>query len=257
MDLTKSSMISEINRCILATNIFEYDISNANACALKLLKGDDLYNELIALPKEERVIRVGNMMKEDKLLFNQIESLIIQFRNQFIEINKIKKDNIIEITRDSVMIKNTVPTITTLPDYPFVNFSTKGEEYSSYIYIDHQKRILYDSMRGKIRIKGINQEVVNNSKFVKKILKPSLKALEDKITIGFFVSYKAFLNIKNIYLNSEDYDIYRDLTNNNQLLYQKYDSEIYSDILIEGEENNIIKSANYINFILPLIKIIL
>lgn len=250
-----SNYISEINRCILSSNIFEYDIESANACALKIIKGDHIYNELIQLPKNERVIKVGYMMKNDKDLFKKIENLLIKWRNEFIEINKIKKENIIELTRDSVLFKNSIPRITQIPDAPFVNFRTKGEEYSSYIYLKDNLRLLFDGLRKKIRIKGIDEKYVSESLFVKKSLIPTIQALEDSISIGYLKSYAGLKSIRINYLLSKDPNIYRELLNQNQILYKYNDEEIYSDSLIQDNEINIDKGSNYIHFLLPLFRL--
>lgn len=257
MNLEKSFDISQINRCILASNVSEYDISKANACALKFLKGDHIYNELISIPKEERVIRVGKMMKVEPDLYNKIERLLINWRNEFININNIKKENIIEITRDSVMIKNVIPSVTSLHN-GIIEFQTKGEEYSSYIYIDEQKRILFDGLRKKIRIKGIDNKYTLESKFVKKCLIPLLQALEEFSSIGFHNAFRKLQTIKVSYINSDDYEIYRELNNKNLFTYRLPDTKdavVCMDDFITDQIALIDKSSNYLNFILPLMQL--
>lgn len=253
MNIEKANNISELNRCILSSNIFEYDIESANACALKVLMGDQIYFDLIKKTKEERVITVGNMMKENPKLYNQVENILINWRNKFIEINKIRKENIIETTRDSVLVKNTIPNHTNLPSFEFVNFRTKGEEYSSYIYLTPQLRLLYDNLRKKIKIKGIKDEYVNNSKFVKKILLPLFQALEQSISVGYTTAFIALKRCRENYLLSTDMDIYRELLNKNLLVYNKFDSIFESEHILPNENENIDKSSNYMNFVLPLL----
>lgn len=251
MILERSNNISELNKCVLSSNIFEYDIESANACALKLLKGEQLYLDLINLPKEERVIRVGNMMKSEPRLYNQVENILINWRNEFIHINKIKKENIIETTRDSVLVKNTIPTQTKLQGY--VNFRTKGEEYSSYIFLTPQLRLLYDNLRRKIKIKGVKDEYVDNSKFVKKILVPIFQALEQSISVGYITSFAALKRCRENYLLATDMEIYRELLNKNRIVYNKFDNVIESDNVLPNEDESIDKSSNYLNFVFPLL----
>ena len=253
--LERTNIQNELNSCILSSNIFEYDMRHANANAIKILKGDDLYNSLLKMPKDERNIKVGLMIKDDKKFGSAIENYILQWRNEFIELNNIKKENIIELTKDSVLIKNTVPKITRIPKYEHVEFVTKNQEYSSYIRINNNLRILYDGLKKKIKIKGIKDEIVDQSLFVKKILVPLLQALENSISIGYLKCYKGMQSCRINYINSQDMNIYRELLNNNQLLYKKYDNEIYSDNIIDGEDNFIDKGSNYINFMLPLFKL--
>lgn len=253
MNYDKSNNISELNRCVLSSNIFEYDIETANACALKVIMGDQIYLDLIKKTKEDRVITVGNMMRENPRLYNQVENILINWRNEFIEINKIKRENIIETTRDSVLIKNSIPNITKLPDKEFVNFRTKGEEYSSYIYLTPQLRLLYDNLRKKVKIKGVKDEFVNNSKFVKKILIPIFQALEQSISVGYTTSFLALKRCRENYLISTDMDIYRELLNKNLLVYNKFDSIFESEHILPNEDENIDKSSNYVHFVFPLL----
>ena len=255
MVLERTQVLNEINTCILSSNIFEYDMRHANANAIKVLKGDDLYNQLLKMPKEDRNIRVGLMMKEDKKLMNDIDKLILSWRNQFIELNNIKKENIIELTKDSVLVKNIVPKISIIPDQKHVEFVTKNQEYSSYIRINNKLRILYDGMKKKIKIKGINDEYVDTSLFVKKILIPLLQALENSISIGYMKCFKGMQSCRINYINAQDINIYRELLNKNQILYKKYENEVYSDNIIPGEDDFIDKGSNYINFLLPLFKL--
>lgn len=253
MNFEKANNISEINKCILSSNIFEYDIESANACALKMIMGDQIYLDLIKRTKEDRVITVGNMMRENPRLYNQVENILLNWRNEFIEINKIGKENIIETTRDSVLIKNTIPHITKLPNREFVNFRTKGEEYSSYIYLTPQLRLLYDNLRKKVKIKGVKDEFVDDSKFVKKILIPIFQALEQSISVGYITSFIALKRCRENYLLSSDINVYRELLNKNLLTYNKFDSVFESEHILPNEDENIDKSSNYINFIFPLL----
>lgn len=258
MLLEKSSELNDTNRCILSSNIFEYDMAHAAASVIKIIKGDELYNRLLKMPKEERNIQIGLMIRDDKSLGNYIEKQLILWRNEFISLNNIKKENIIETTKDSVLFKNVIPKILKLPQREWVEFRIKDkDEYSSYIRIDDRLRILYDGLKKYIKIKGIKDETVNKSLFVKKILIPLVQALENNVSLGYIKSYKNIQICRINYINSNDVDIYRELLHNNQLLYKKYNNEVYSDNVIDGEEEFIDKGSNYVNIMMPLFKIII
>lgn len=258
MILEKSSGLNDVNRCVLSSNIFEYDMAHAAPNVIKIIKGDELYNKLLSMPKEERNIQIGLMVRDDKSLGNYIEKQLILWRNEFIELNNIKKENIIEITKDSVLFKNIIPKILKLPQREWVEFRIKDrDEYSSYIRLNDRFRILYDGLKKHIKIKGIKDEYVNTSQFVKKILIPLVQALESSTSLGYIKSYKNIQMCRINYISSTDMEIYRELLHNNQILYKKFNSEIYSDNVLDGEDEYIDKGSNYLNIIMPLFRIII
>ena len=178
MILEKSSGLNDLNECVLSSNIFEYDMAHAAPNVIKILKGDEIYNKLLNMPKEERNIKIGLMVRDDKSLGNYIEKQLILWRNEFISLNNIKKENIIEITKDSILFKNVIPKVLKLPQREWVEFRIKDrDEYSSYIRVNDRFRILYDGLKKHIKIKGVKDEYVNSSQFVKKILIPLVQAL--------------------------------------------------------------------------------
>lgn len=257
MILEKSFGLNDTNECVLSSNIFEYDMAHAAPNVIKILKGDELYNKLLKMPKEERNIQIGLMVRDDKSLGNYIEKQLILWRNEFITLNNIKKENIIEITKDSVLFKNVIPKILKLPQREWVEFRIKDrDEYSSYIRINDRFRILYDGLKKHIKIKGVKDEYVNNSQFVKKILIPIVQALENNVSIGYTKSYKNVQICRINYINSTDMNIYRELLHNNQLLYKKFDNEVYSDNILDGEDEYLDRGSNYLNIMMPLFKII-
>ena len=48
-------------------------------------------------------------------------------------------------------------------------------------------------------------------------------------------------------------DIYRELLNKNLLVYNKFESVFESEHILPNENENIDKSSNYMNFVLPLL----
>lgn len=268
-ELQKQININPTKKHIMGSMIQEFDIESAHAAALYFIKGETLYNELKSMEKLPRNIRIGNMIKNDRTLSDKINELILKWTNQFIRANNIKANQFLESTRDSIMIWNKIPK-NTIFENGIVNFRNKEGEYTSYHRLHNRYTILYDSGGGisekRIRIKGINDDYTQSSKFVKNHLMKVLYALELSIVQGKNAAVKKLkLERTNIIKakNGKDEDtlcIFRELSNKNLYSYlnqtDKKVETIQSDILLGDNELILDTSKNYVEFIIPLIKTI-
>lgn len=267
--LDKQINYNPLKKHVISGIISEYDIASAHPSALYFIKGKTLYDELMSMPKETRNIRIGNMIKSDKELNGKIAKLILDWTNLFIKANSIKASQFLESTKDSIMIYNKVPKFLEF-EKGVVKFRNKEGEFSSYHRIGNKYTILFDqNMNGKrIRIKGISDEYVQSSSFVKKNLFKVLSAIELSVTKGKIYSIKNLQNERRNLIKSkegkteEELSIFRKLIHKNQYEYllQVSDSKIdiiHSDVLIEDEDYILNTHSNYSEFILPLIKCVL
>lgn len=247
---------NDLNNCILNSNISEYDIKHAALSGIKFLYGEDSveYNNLKNLPKEEYTVKIGLMMRSNKDLSKKMDELMIQWLNEFVDINNIKKNEFIENTRDSVLIWNKIPTKLKFKHCEFVN---KEGLFSTFLRINNRYKILYDSLRSIIVLKGINKDIVSKSDFVHKTLKNSILSLEKRITHGYKASFQSLQNDKYNYLNSNNFNVYRELLNENQFSYiNTVDNNVYySDVLIKDKNMVLSKISNYNEFLLPIIRL--
>ena len=137
----------------------------------------------------------------------------------------------------------------------YLRFVNKEGEYTSYIRIDNLE-VLFDSMSGNLRIKGIDEECVKANQPFIRLFKQMLMILESSKTIPMPVCMRKIQQIREKYLNSKDPRMYACLTRNNMYEYiidgEKVESEAY---LEEKPEIQLIKHSNYINLIMPLIRI--
>lgn len=268
-ELKKQININPAKKHIMGSMIQEFDIESAHAAALYFIKGEGLYNELKSMEKLPRNIRIGNMIKNDNTLSDKINELILNWTNKFIKANNIKANQFLESTRDSIMIWNKIPKHTVFEN-GIVNFRNKDGEFTSYHRLHNRYTILYDSGGGisekRIRIKGINDEYTQKSKFVKNHLMKVLYALELSIVQGKNAAVKKLkLERSNIIKaknnkDEESLSIFRELSNKNLYSYlnqiDKKIEIIQSDVLLDNDELVLDTSKNYIEFIIPLIKTI-
>jgi DNA polymerase III epsilon subunit-like protein len=228
--------------------IEEYDIQGAHLQAMQIID-TNIYNELKLLDKTSRNIEIGKMQINNQKLVKQLQELLFIFKKEFIIQNNILLTNLVETTKDSLVLVNKIPQKTNINIEGInIQFICKGK-YSSYYKIDN-KSLFYDSLTNNIRIKGVNEDIVNNSIFISKYLKSLLLILERNINnqqIDILHKLKGF---RQRYINPDDYNIWRSLDNKNMFLYNINNNIIESELFISLE--NIISSNNYKNYVMPI-----
>lgn len=256
MELTKLLYENPHITNVINKTIVEYDIASAATTAIRYIYGEAVYNDLMKLDKKERNIKTGMMQRSDPELWPKIEKITLSWFNMFIEANKIDEKNIIETTRDSIVIVDKIPTVTSF-DNGIINFRNKDGVYTSY-YRVNDKKIFFDSMNNEILIKGINKEYVSNSLFVKKIIIPLLTLIEKDYIGGPSKLLTCFSLYKHKYLEYNDTAIYRSLTNRNLFRYLDKNNEIIeSEVELNDDSLQLLTYENYIDYILPLIRMII
>lgn len=229
--------------------ITEWDISSAGLSVIKykkLLPKDEI-DKLSNMTKKMRTIREGLFQKENPLLAEKIVTTLEDIREVFVSANDISEDNVLSIKKDALFIINKNPSYTKIFD-EFL-FREKGK-YTSFVLLN--KAELYLKTDGSLDVKGIPSESVEcQEKFILKdiahILKMAEKVNQEQL-------YTILKNYRNKYLNRElPVETYRELDSGLYRINSVYMSkEIDKDLL-----NDIDITQNYMNYILPLIKILL
>lgn len=137
--------------------IIEYDIRSANTTMLRRarkVKERDL-KALEALPKHQREVIVGNMIKQDKEIGKTIRKGIIQAKRMLFEANNIQSDEVQAIRNDAVFIIGRRLKATTFGSIEFVQ---KGV-YSMYMKVEGI-HFYYDKANQTVDVKGIKDEIV-------------------------------------------------------------------------------------------------
>lgn len=247
---------NNITSNIVGSTITEYDLKSAHSTALYYIKGQSLYEELNLLPKKERNITIGCMIRDDKNLRKEIDELVLSWFNLFLDSNKISKTNFLATTPDSLLIKNQLATNTSFEN-GMVQFRNKEEiSYSSLFIINKQKFILFDRMSKRIRIKGLSiEEETNKYAFVQTFLKKLCCILDDSLALGRINCLRKLKQLRISYLENSNKEIYRSIDDGNNFKYDLKGDIVLSDVYLkETEDCKLIISDNYINYILPLIQ---
>lgn len=116
--------------------IYEYDMEQSNISLMALLGMIETltYEELKDSPKNIRNVLIGKLSKEIPDFWMQLNTKRDELVKDFISINKVPKNNIIEIVNDAVWIYNFRPNKTKIND--FILFRNKGT-YSSILQINN------------------------------------------------------------------------------------------------------------------------
>lgn len=152
---------------VIKDTIIEYDIQQAGSNALYALGYIDFeeYNNLIQLPKKNRIIQTGLIVKNiqeeknDNSVYLSIEEFFNNCVNKIIEKNNINPTRIMEINHDAVWIFGAVleKKLINKEDIPMVNnvlitFVKKRVFTSMFIY--NNIKIYVDSVNKTITARG-------------------------------------------------------------------------------------------------------
>ncbi len=256
MKLEKLLFANPILKSAVNTTIAEYDIVAAGATAIRFIKGEKVYHDLMGVSKEERNVLIGKMQQSDPTLWPEIEKLTLMWFNEFLDTNKIELHNFVETTRDSITVFGKIPQKTSFFDDKVV-FRVKENEgpYSSFFRING-KLVLYDSMKNDIRIKGVTKVYVDKSEFVESYLKPLLGSLENAHSEGTTQLLKVLKKYRNKYINSNNPEIFKEVCHQNQFKHIYDDKEIvYADSILD--ETKLDKSSNFIEFFMEIMRSIM
>lgn len=148
---------------IVATNIYEYDIKKANISILLHEGAIDKseYNRLYDLPKLQRQIEIGYMIRNNPEIDSILSNGIKEMKKRFFESNNIEDHSIVSIKNDAVFIMNDKPAVTVFDNVEFVLKNT----YSSFYRLNKNIEIYFRSDRinntMQFDVKGINDEILS------------------------------------------------------------------------------------------------
>ena len=146
---------------IVSSLITEYDMSKGNISILRYMNliDDNLYWELYNAPKQERVVRIGLMLRENKELNKAINDGFIEAKRLLFESNRIQDREVQAIRNDAVYLINRKLNYTQFGPITFMEkniyneyFKIAKKEY--YYYFDPITQF------EKLDIKGINDAVL-------------------------------------------------------------------------------------------------
>lgn len=153
---------------LINSDIKYYDISKANISILydKGVLNEDQYNRLYKLPKLQREIEVGLLMRDNTEIKDILKNGFIEYRRLLFEENNIEYDSVLSIKKDAVYVINR-----TLHNTKFntVEFKLGGTYTSFYRVADLE--IYYNSNFNYMDVKGINDNILHlHDSYFKEIL---------------------------------------------------------------------------------------
>lgn len=153
---------------LINTDVKYYDISKANISILydKGLLTYDGYNRLFNLPKIQREIEVGIMMRDRPEIKEALKDGFVEARKMLFDTNSIEDKSVLSIKKDAVYVINR-----TLMNTHFGNviFALGGTYTSFYKLMDLE--IYYNANYDNMDVKGINDNIIAlHDNFFKEIL---------------------------------------------------------------------------------------
>lgn len=147
---------------VISGIITEYDISKANANIL-LSMGiitKELRDYYIALPREQRQIYLGILIRDNKDANRALKEGFIKYRKAFFEANNISDNEVVNIRKDAIYLLNKRASVTVFDQY--IEFKASNE-YTSYYNISKSLQIFYlhdiVNRREIMDLKGISDDM--------------------------------------------------------------------------------------------------
>ena len=152
---------------IIKNSICEYDIKNAGVTILYqkgiLTKKEYLY--YINLDKNTRVIKTGNLLKDNPSYYDIQINGFKEYMKLFCKANKIKKYSIFEVAKDALWIIGRQPQILKFDNVLFV----KKREFTS--FFKFRKIIFYvNSRTDEVEVRGTNPKDMAFLNIIKELL---------------------------------------------------------------------------------------
>jgi len=227
--------------------ITEYDIKSAGFTTIKVKKllPEDVISDLEKLSKDQRSIYIGKQILKHPKIGEELINTLIDVRKDFVVLNDINEEDVLSIKRDALFIIKKVPNHFKVGEF---EFRPKGS-YSSYCYLNG-KEFYYSSKLDLLDIKGLSEDVREKQKDyllkdIRKIIGMGEKLSSDQMFL-FLKQYRSK------YLNGKlDKETYRDLETGMYSVngYQMID--ISEDMIKDVDI-----SQNYINYLVPLFKLL-
>lgn len=244
--------------------ITEYDIRQGNVSVMKTfqLAPDDTIKELMSLPKDERNVRVGLLMREDKSFSKALEKGFDDVVKQFIENNGLDlEEDVLAIRRDAVFVINRDIPQPNVGEY--VTFRPKGV-YHSYLQLNTKLEFFFagdelPEVKGFVQAKNDINNALEKLKpgmfsFLKEFIDVCRMSNMNRRTI-----YKWLKDFCKYYKEKAlDLEYYREFTREALFRIKGLgDDDTMTELVTDDLLDNLDISYNYLHIIIPLLQIII
>lgn len=229
--------------------IYEYDMSSGG---FNILRSKKVFNEdeeelLLKMDKLDRNVYIGKKLRKQKglseLLINGFKECMIEF----CKLNNIEDSMILSIKKDALFVINHKCTNLKLNEY--ITFK-EANKYTTYMYVN-EIEFYYNTH--KLDVKGLSDEVINNNEFYN-VIKKIMQLLDKNNDMYLF---KYLKKLQRDYLDLElDKGYYKEFNINNTYRLNLLNNKFYYDEIDEDMIYHIDIRYNYMNYILPIIQML-
>jgi hypothetical protein len=247
---------------LINSQITEYDIKSGNTSIMHTyhLMPEETIRELEALEKDQRLIRVGLLMRENKEFSKALEASFNDAVNRFIDANDLDRDvDILAIRRDAVFVVNRPIRQTQFGEH--LKFRPKNE-YHAALQIGPRLEF-YFKRNGQIDIKNFVQEDKDFGHALVKLKPGMLSFLQEFVDVAEGSNMdlrKVYAWIKEFakYYKERELDVeyYREFTREALFRVNGFDGPTMMDIVPDDMIDDVDITFNYRNIIIPLLQII-
>ena len=232
------------------SSIIEYDIRHANINVSKYYKlFDDIayLDRLDAMPKKDREVKFGLLLRETTGYSKALEEAFNNIVKEFMEANNLDIDNdIISIKKDAVFVINHKVNTTTFGPVEFV----QKNKYHAYLNLGRIEFYIGD----KTDVKGIGENYKLHRDGIIRLIEEVIRYLERGYDVNEFLAEVAELYKK----REMNLDVYRQFDSKCRYLCNIDGNTVLMDeISYDILDNSCDISYNYVNIILPLIRMFL
>ena len=238
---------------VINSRIIEWDIKSGNTSIMRAfnLCPIERIQALEEMKKQDRVIAVGNMMKDSEFS-KKLEAGFNQVVNEFMELNGLNKDDdVLRIMRDAVYVINKPIKYDTIREY--CHFIPKNEYIGYFFLIPYEFFI----SQHRIDVKGIDDEKLKSHengtlRVIRDVYDACVEYNMDQVKINAFMK-----GVVDAYIHRDlEFDSYREFNNESNFRINMYGHEVLSDAITERDLSDVDISFNYLKIIIPLIKLL-
>lgn len=242
---------------ILDTNIVEYDIEKANINVLRYCNAidDETYLKLYNMPKIDREVTVGHMIRRNKNLSSILKDSIQDARHNLFNILQLNTENVLAIDNDAVFIIFSGPSsFTDVQINEYVKFKVKGQFRSFYHLNKKQFFYTYDPITNRegLDIKGVGDYGIEKGQGFIRLL---CDIFYSNLSGGVSRAYEVSTNIYNNYIAKKyPMEYYRRLDSNAKFdIYNISDYCTFQADVLDNNAFGIINPAYNQNMLRTLI----
>lgn len=235
---------------LISSDIIEYDIRSAGYSLSRHyhLLNDDVLNLLDTLPKKDRQIKIGLLLRDDAEYNRRLKEAFVNIRKEFFIANSLIDDDILSIKKDAIFLLRRVSQTRFGEDIEFVEKNV----YSSYYYIN--KKEFYVA-RDRLDVKGISEKNLEPHReymldFLHNIFK-MIETSDQRYVIKELVSFVDHYKSGNL-----DIHYYRELSNECEYRLKRKFAGYDMGLIDTDDVDDLNISYNYMNYIRPLISIL-